>query len=386
MKGDMTLLGTVALAMLAIPAAALLWAGQPLLAVPAPGQGTGGASGIRTPESLPTAAPGPARPGTSGSSSGGQASGSGASIQSPWGEPAWRPEQQYPTNITQIKILNQTTGQVETLSLEEYQLCAMASEMPAEFHMEALKAQGVAALSYALYQAELQRRNPDPALQGADLVADPQNRKGYMTEETARAFYGDQFEYSWARLTQAAAEVRGVVMLHEGKPIAAAYHAISAGLTETAQAVWGNPLPYLTTADSQWDILAPGYKSTAVFTREELRALLKDQGITLSQDPAQWIAILERSAAGYVTRVRVGDREMSGGALRFLLGLRSADFDLVPSGQQFVFEVRGYGHGAGLSQNGADYLGRQGRDYRQILAHYYTGISLATIENLGGIS
>lgn len=384
MKGDFTLLGTVAMAMLVIPAAALLWAGQPLLADSSPD------TGIHAPESLPTAGQGPARQEAS-SQAGGQSGDQSSSqsdpvIQSPWGESVWRPEQVYKTPIKDLKILNQSTGQVETLSLEQYQLYAMASEMSAEFHLEALKAQGVAALSYALYQAEQQRQNPNPDLKGADLAADPQNRKGYMTEEGARDFYGDQFEYAWARLNQAAAEVRGMVLVHEGQAIAAAYHAISAGLTESAEEVWGAPLPYLTTADSQWDILAPGYKSTASFSQEELRGLLKEEGITLPQDPAKWIEVLERSAAGYVTRVRVGDREMSGGTLRFLLGLRSADFDLVPSGQQFVFEVRGYGHGAGLSQNGADYLGRQGKDYRQILAHYYTGATLARIENLGGTS
>ncbi len=377
MKGDFVLLGTVAAAMLAIPAAAMLWAGQPLVGVAAPPE-----SGVSQVAGAPSSGTGTQKPSTGLSTPDSVSSRSQAQSGSQVGAPEVKAA--YKTDITAFKIKDETTGDINVVPVEEYVLYAMASEMPADFHMEALKAQGVAALSYAMYRTELQRSSPDPALGGADFSADPQNRKVYMTEEGAREFYGDQFEYSWARLTEAAQAVRDLVLVYEDQPIAAAYHAISSGLTEASENIWGSPLPYLTTSDSQWDILAPGYKSTATYTKEEMRALLTGAGATLPHEAARWITVLERSPAGYVTKVQVGDQEMTGSQLRFLLDLRSSDFEMIPSGDNFVFEVKGYGHGAGLSQNGADYLGRQGKTFQQILAHYYAGATLARLENVGG--
>ena len=110
--------------------------------------------------------------------------------------------------------------------------------------------------------------------------------------------------------------------------------------------------------------------------RQKLEQKLEQQDIRLSDDPAQWLAVLERSDSGYVTRMQVGESQQSGLWLRELLGLRSSDFDWEIQDGNFVFTTRGYGHGVGLSQYGADYLARQGKSYREILAHYYTGAVL----------
>lgn len=258
---------------------------------------------------------------------------------------------------------------------------ALASEMPADFHLEALKAQGVAALSYALYQAKLHRAQPLQELLGADFAADPDHRSGYMTQESAEEFYGDQFAVSWKKLTEAADAAANYVMLYEGEPIAAAYHAISCGMTEASENIWISSLPYLQAVDSSWDILASGYRSKVEISGEEFRTRMEEEEITLKGTAGEWIEVMETSASGYVICVRVGDREMTGLQLRDLLGLRSACFTLVPSGANLTFEVRGYGHGAGLSQNGADYLARQGWDFERILKHYYTGVELARLQN-----
>lgn len=116
-------------------------------------------------------------------------------------------------------------------------------------------------------------------------------------------------------------------------------------------------------------------KTTAI-PIEQLRQKLEQQDIQLPDDPAQWLAVLERSDSGYVTRMQVGESQQSGLWLRELLGLRSSDFDWEIQEGSFVFTTRGYGHGVGLSQYGADYLARQGKNYREILSHYYTGAVL----------
>ena len=242
----------------------------------------------------------------------------------------------------------------------------------------------MAALTYALFQAKEQRsllpEDRDPALHGADFAADPGNNRGYMTEESAREFYGERFDYCWNKITQAARAACRCVALWEGEPIAAAFHALSAGeTTERAENIWLAPLPYLVEADSSWDILAPGYKSTVAVGDGELEELLTAAGATLLPDPASWLEIEERSPAGYVTAVRAGSLTLHGNQLRNLLGLRSAAFELERTYSGYTFYVRGYGHGAGLSQAGADYLARQGWGFEEILRHYYTGVTLAGI-------
>ena len=131
--------------------------------------------------------------------------------------------------------------------------------------------------------------------------------------------------------------------------------------------------------DSSWDILAPGYKSTVTVADGELKELLTAAGANLLPDPATWLEVEERSPAGYVTAIRAGSITISGNRLRNLLGLRSAAFQLGRTHTGYTFYVRGYGHGAGLSQAGADHLARQGWGFDEILLHYYKGATLAQV-------
>ena len=278
-----------------------------------------------------------------------------------------------------FRILNETTGQVEEVPVRDYVRGAVAAEMPALYHPEALKAQAVAAYTYGVRSALDHRETPLPSLQGADFSADPHNLKGYITEEEARTFYGDQFDGYWSKVCQAADEVLGYLLLDpEGNPVAAAYHAISAGTTEDAANIWDGAIPCLTPVESPGDLLAHDYETTAVFSSQEMALILAGvAGADLSGDPAGWIQVAERSSSGYVTQVLVGGVPLHGQQLRTLLGLRSTAFDLAVENGTFSFIVRGYGHGAGLSQNGADYMARQGATFDQILAHYYPDSQLA---------
>ncbi len=286
----------------------------------------------------------------------------------------------YQSEVTAFYILDESTGEVLEVPVEDYVRGAIAAEMPVDYHIEALKAQGTAALSYALWHHLQQQEAPDPALKGADFSADPSRRLGYMTQQQVWDFYGDRADYAWDKISEAAQEAARTVILWEGEPIAAAYHAISAGMTEGAENIWDGPLPYLQPVDSGWDVLAEDYKSTAVLAPGEIRQQAEAQGITLLPNDETWFEEEERSPSDYVTRIRLGDRTLTGNQLRQLLGLRSASFTIGRQGKNFIFYVRGYGHGAGLSQNGADYMARQGADYQEILRHYYTDVTLARLE------
>lgn len=268
---------------------------------------------------------------------------------------------------------------VFSVAPEEFVRGALAAEMPPTFHPEALKAQAVAAHTYALCQMRMQKESPDPALKGADLTADPADWKSYTTEAIFRERYGDMADAYWKSICQAADGVADYVVTYEDTPIMAAYHSMSAGFTEDAANVWKGSVPYLVPVESRGDTLAADYETTAFFTKEAVEEALKAArpDIVLGDDPAGWFTLGERSEGGYLLDVKAGDASFTGKELRSLLDLRSAAFDVTYQGGKFAFQVRGYGHGVGFSQYGADYLARQGKNFEEILAHYYPGTVLA---------
>lgn len=277
-----------------------------------------------------------------------------------------------------FRILDSATGKSFDVTETEYVRGALAAEMPPTFHEEALKAQAVAAHTYALCVRNMQKAAPDPALEGADFSADPADWKTYTTEKIFRERYGDMADAYWNAITRAADAAADYVMLYEGEPIVAAYHSMSTGRTEDAANVWTGSVPYLVPVESRGDLLAPDYKTEQRFPAEQVREALEKAypGIALGEDPAGWITLGERSDSGYVLSVNVGDRQFPAKDLRTLLGLRSTAFDLSVAGGELCFTVRGYGHGVGFSQYGADYYARQGMDFAQILEHYYPGAEL----------
>ena len=192
-----------------------------------------------------------------------------------------------------------------------------------------------------------------------------------------KAMWGDHYKAYREKITKAAEKAMRYLITYEGQPIVAAYFAISAGkTTEDAGNVWEGPLPYLTPADSHWDKEADGYRSTVTITAAEMRKKLTAQSILTGQKPEEWLKVLTRSEAGYVTAVQAGDRVLTGQQLRTLLGLRSAAFTVEYKNELFTFDVLGYGHGVGLSQAGAQYLAQHGKNYQEILLHYYPGAAL----------
>lgn len=272
-------------------------------------------------------------------------------------------------------ILDRTTGKIETVSVQDYVRGAVCSEMPATFHTEALKAQAVSAHTYGLnMQQEAEREGRE-----YDFAADPSDWKGYVTKQQAEERFGVYFEEYWGKVQQAADSVIGKIMVYEGQPIAAAYHAISAGTTEAAVNVWGNPVAYLVPAESKGDQRAPGYEETVTFTADEVKAAVTAAfpDVTLEGEPESWFELKEYSDSGYVTKIAAGGEEITGLDFREALGLRSSNLTLTCNGNTFTITTKGYGHGVGLSQYGADYMARQGADYQEILEHYYPGAQLS---------
>ena len=351
MKADWGLMGGAAAAMLVIPLLVLLWSGTPL--------GTGLVQNDGQNPQQVQILPGDRREPSNSTEAPDENEREGISV------------------LSTFRILNETTGKVEEVPAADYVAGAIAAEMPASYEEDALIAQGMAAYTNAHYLAALRRADPPEELKGADFSADPSKRLGYITEDTMKTMWGDHYKEYHQKVTKAAEKAMQYLITYEGQPIVAAYFAISAGqTTEDAGNVWEGSLPYLIPADSRWDQEAAGYHSTVTIPAAELRKKLTSQSILTGQKSAEWLKILARSEAGYVTAVQAGDRVLTGQQLRTLLGLRSTAFTVEYQNELFTFDVLGYGHGVGLSQAGAQYMAQQGKSYKEILLHYYTGTAL----------
>ena len=277
-----------------------------------------------------------------------------------------------------LLILDENTGEVAEVSVRDFVRGAVAAEMPMTYPDEALRAQAVAAHSYAL--AVKAQADPDnEALKGAYFSANPTQRLGYITDTVMRAMWGEDYEANRTRLYTVVDSVLDEILLYDGQPAMACYHAISGGKTEAAEAVWGAAVPYLVSVDSPLDLTSPDYEQTITVTKQEvaedIAAAFPD--IVLEGDAAGWFGTPQLTAAGYVDSITIGGVPCKGTAVRAALRLRSASFTITWT-EKHLFEIttRGYGHGVGLSQYGANALALTGKSYQEILSLYYPGTTL----------
>lgn len=281
-----------------------------------------------------------------------------------------------------LHIYNTDTGQTDEVTMRSYVIGAVAAEMPCSWPDEALKAQAVAAHSYALAQRQLAQAGKANTVPGADFAARPDCGLGWANEACLRQRWGDAYSEKMQRLSALTDEVMDEVLLYEGEVITACYSACAAGQTEAAQNVWGREVPYLTTVASPCDALADGFLTEAPMDRASVSASLRAAygDIQLSQNPAEWFGAAQYTPAGYVAQQQVGNLLLSGVSLRETLCLRSACFSVeyIEKQELFIFTTKGYGHGVGLSQWGAKGEAEQGKTYRQILAQYYPGTQLGS--------
>ena len=275
------------------------------------------------------------------------------------------------------RMLDITSGKVEEISVRDYVIGAVCAEMPATFEPDALKAQAVAAHTYAERQHLLESASPTAALCGLAIAAGIVTG-AYFTENQARQYYGDNFETAYAKVTQAVDDVLPYVLEYDGAPIIAAFCSMSAGVTESAENIWGSKVEYLVPVESQADTSAPRYLETAQFTGDEFQAAVQSMlpGAVWEEDMAKWVQIGASSPSGTVLEVTVGGVSCTGQQLREALGLRSAVFSVEVLDGRLVFTTKGYGHGVGMSQFGANAMAKDGAGWQEILAHYYPAAEL----------
>ncbi len=269
-----------------------------------------------------------------------------------------------------VRVRLSGSGGILTLPLRDYVAGVTAAEMPVSFDRQALCAQALASLTYALYR---QSHPPESQTDGAPLTDDPSSCQAFWTVEEMRERWGDDFEENYEKILSAVDEVIGYEITYEEEPVAAAFHAVSPGKTESAENVWGAEVPYLVSVESEGDSVSPKFRSSLTVNAREFGAKL---GLETDDPPEEWLGETEYSDAGTLLRAQIGGKTFTGQELRRIFGLQSAAFTIAFDDGGFTFDVKGWGHGVGLSQYGADYLARHGMTWREIIAHYYPGTEI----------
>ena len=263
---------------------------------------------------------------------------------------------------------------VEETALREYLIGVVAAEMPAGFETEALKAQSVAARTYAMYCMSTSRHAD------ADVCDDYRCCQAWSSEDALREKWGADYDALHSRIESAVDATAGQTLRYRGEPILAAFHSSSDRRTESSAEVWGGALPYLVSVDSPENAATvPNFVSTVELDALDFRdTLLHEHGeADFSGDPETWIGEVEYTDGGRVDAITLGGVRFTGRELRELFALRSTDLTLDYSDGVFVFTVTGFGHGVGMSQYGAQRMASEGAGYRDILAHYYPGTKLS---------
>lgn len=268
----------------------------------------------------------------------------------------------------EAKIIRKEEGNLpkeeDSKDVEDYLPGVLAKEIPLDYHMESLKAQAVIARTNLVKAWGEKGKEPES-----------------MTVKEMMELWGQKgFEENYRLLEQAAEDTKGQILTWQDQTADAAYHAVSAGKTRSAKEALGREdQPYLTRKESSMDIPSPNYLKVIFLEKTQLLEKLKkaDKEIKIQEaDMMENIRVIERDSSGYVTKIKTGDKELAGEEFRRYLELNSACFYIKEVEGKVRILTKGLGHGLGLSQYGANEMAKEGKDYKQILEYYYSGLSL----------
>ena len=281
-----------------------------------------------------------------------------------------------------IKLLHSGSGQIEELPIDEYLYGVVSSEMPANYEVEALKAQAIVARTYTIYQImNNSGKHPD-----ADICDNSSCCQAWISkDERLSKWAPEEAESNWNKIVGAVNSTSGKIITYQNKPINAFFHSNSGGKTESSLNIWGGiDYPYLKSVETAGEEGYTQYSSEAKFTKEELLNKLKEKYEDCEIDYSQenCIQILEYTTSGRVKTIKFGNKEIAGTEARTILGLRSTNFTFTISGDEIIFSVIGYGHGVGMSQTGADALAKSGSNCEEIIKHFYTDVEIVEVNSL----
>ena len=262
-------------------------------------------------------------------------------------------------NKTYVTI-KRSSGLITSIELEEYVIGVVGAEMPASFNVEALKAQAIIARTYAIN-----------TLNKGKILTDNSSTQNYKDNNELKKMWGNSYNTYYQKIQSAVSSTNGMYLTYNGSIIDAVYHSTSNGKTEDSVYVWGNEKPYLKSVDSSYDIINKSFNYEVFLAYSEISNKLN---MEINQNSN--IEILSYTTSGRVEKISINEKIYSGVELRTLLRLRSTDFEIIKEDNGVSIKTKGYGHGVGLSQYGANGMANNGYSYEKILKHYYTGVNI----------
>ena len=263
-------------------------------------------------------------------------------------------------------------GDLVVMPLEEYLVGVVAAEMPASYEIEALKAQAVAARTYTMYKAN---HGGCSAHAGADICTDSTHCQAYMTAEKMTSVWGTDTQTYLDKIMLAVQETHGELVYYEGQQIQVFYHASSGGYTENSENVYSQALPYLVSVESAGEEESSNYYGKVTVSKEDFKKRMQKYSPSIKFSGTSLIDDIQRFESGRVSSVRIGNETFTGREVRSIFGLNSANFT-VDISDSITFSTKGFGHGVGLSQTGANAMAKDGASYLDILTHYYKGVTI----------
>ena len=265
----------------------------------------------------------------------------------------------------QVRVKHEDTGIIESVPFEEYITGVLAGEMPVSFHIEALKAQALAARSYVMKKMEY-NINKD-----YDVVDTIMNQV-YLTDDYLRSVWKESYDEKINKIKTAVLETKGEYIAYNGEVAEAFFFSTSTGATENSGEIFNAQLPYLVSVSSMWDAdVSPLYSTYTTFKLEDF---YKKLGLKYNEN--LYIEKLQMTEGGRTVKIKINGAEFTGVQVMNKLNLRSTCFEITKDGNNVKVNIKGYGHGVGMSQYGAEGMARSGYKYDEIVKHYYTGVEI----------
>lgn len=268
-----------------------------------------------------------------------------------------------------VAVYRSSIEKIQDIPLETYLVGVVSAEMPIKFELEALKAQALAARTYIVNQLVSGNRLGVP--KGAD-VTDTVLHQVYMDDAELKKNWGTNYSKNLKKVKKAVKQTESQVLTYNGKPITATFFSTSNGYTENSEDYWSSPYPYLKSVSSPWDKESPEFYHKTVIP---LASFENKLGVKLPKGETVG-SVKNRTAGKRVASVEIGGKRLTGQQIREKLGLSSTDFSWERRGNQIVIATKGYGHGVGMSQYGANGMAEEGKNYKEIVQYYYQGVKI----------
>lgn len=270
----------------------------------------------------------------------------------------------YMSNMT-IRIKRNSTGNIDVVPIEEYIVGVVSGEVPISFEMDALKAQAVAARSYVLKQLEY-NKNKD-----YDVVDTVMNQV-YLDSDQLKNRWGNDYESNLNKAKAAVLETKGEYLDCNGSVVEALFFSTSTGYTENSGEVFPTQQPYLKSVASMWDAdVSPVFNDYFHFSLADFYRLL---GVEYRDNV--YVEVISTTSTGRIKQIKINNKVFSGNQVQYLLGLRSTFFTITQNGNSVDINTKGFGHGVGMSQYGAEGMALNGYKYDEILKYYYQGVEI----------